>query len=80
MFPPLYSWNRQYWPKAAIVFLLSSLSCGILGFLAVLSLEIYLRFFIFTVTSCIFHYQRTIGMISIIAGCLGFLASMQSQV
>ena len=80
VFPPLYSWSKEYWPKRGLLFLLAGLSMGIFGFLMFISLNIYLRFIMFTIAALIFQYHMTIGIVSIIAGCLGFVSSILSQV
>ena len=80
MYPALYSWDCKYWPKAGFLTIATAPSCIILIVLVVLNLKIYLRFIIFSLTSLIFHYHVTIGVFSIFAGGVGFLASIVSQV
>ena len=80
IFPFFYSWNKKYWPRAFLFIVVGGPPFAILIFLLILTLKIYLRFIIFSLTALIFHYHVTIGIVSIAAGCLGFLASLSSQV
>ena len=79
IFPPLYSWSRKFWPQKTLFFLVSALSCTVLTYLIIISLNVYLHFFIFTISSLLFHYQVTVSVVSIIIGCLGFIISMRNQ-
>ena len=80
VFPPFYSWNWKYWSKKVLFLIFSGISFILLGYVVIISLNIYLRFVVFTVTALIFHYKVTIGIISIVVGCLGFVISMRIQV
>lgn len=79
VFPPLYSWNKKFWPRQAMVFFFCGFSLLILLYLICITLDIYVRFLIFTVTSLIYHYQATLGNASVVAGCLGFFVSLIQQ-
>ena len=94
MFPPLYSWTSRSKRrgdkdqsngffhslfKDILILLVVGVPGAILLLLLILSLKIYLLFIFFTVTALIFHYSVTIGVFSIAAGVVGFLASLATQ-
>ena len=87
IFPPICSWDRKYKPEnwrrafSYVPYIITVLIFTvILGWFLYLTLDIYLRFIIFTITALIFHYQVTIVLISLIGGSIGFMISQYSEV
>ena len=80
IFPPLYTWNKRYWPRAGLYFILSLATIITCISIIITTLYTYSYFIIFTTTSLLLQYQITVGYVSIIVGCIGFMGSMRSNI